>query len=161
MSRPCDGRTEQPWEHTAAQLLQLCSLMPFARVAKGCSHKYCTWGDPSEGSSQPLLSLFYAAVGFLLPSPQPACRHAMQTAPCTAQGDAAAHSSAMGGNTAGEGEHGVHGGRNLHGWRGQVQNGIHFSGNSPASSVDRRLNLDIPVWEGGGGEGTAGSAALL
>lgn len=66
-----------------------------------------------------------------------------------------------GGNTAGEGEHSVHVGRNLHGWRGQVQNGIHFSGNSPASSVDRRLNLDIPVWEGGGGEGTAGSAALL
>lgn len=86
----------------------------------------------------------------------------MQTAPCSAQGDAAAaHSSAMGGNTAGEGEHSVHVGRNLHGWRGQVQNGIHFSGNSPASSVDRRLNLDIPVWEGGGGEGTAGSAVLL
>lgn len=97
----------------------------------------------------------------LLPSPQTACRHAMQTASCSARGDAAVHSSAMGGNTAGEGEHGAHMGRNSHGWRGQVQNGIHFhSGNSPASSVDSRLNLDISVWEEGGGEGTAGSAGL-
>lgn len=40
--------------------------------------------------------------------------------------------------------------------RGQILSGIPFpSGNTPASSVDSRLNLDVPVLEGGrGGEGT-------
>lgn len=46
--------------------------------------------------------------------------------------------------------------------RGQVQSGIRFhSGNSPASSVDSRLNLDVLLSEGGGGEGIRGSAQLL
>lgn len=36
--------------------------------------------------------------------------------------------------------------------RGQILSGIPFhSGNTPASSVDSRLNLDVPVLEGGRG----------
>lgn len=40
--------------------------------------------------------------------------------------------------------------------RGQILSGIPcHSGNTPASSVDSRLNLDVPLLEGGrGGEGT-------
>lgn len=47
--------------------------------------------------------------------------------------------------------------------RGQILSGIPFhSGNTPASSVDSRLNLDAPVLEGGrGGEGTPANSQLL
>lgn len=47
--------------------------------------------------------------------------------------------------------------------RGQVLSGIPFhSGNSPASSVDSRLNLDVLVLEvGRGGEGTPASSQLV
>lgn len=38
--------------------------------------------------------------------------------------------------------------------RGQILSGIPFhSGNTPASSVDSRLNLDVLVWEGRVGRG--------
>lgn len=47
--------------------------------------------------------------------------------------------------------------------RGQVPSGIPFhSGNSPASSVDSRLNLDVLVLVGGrGGEGTPANSQLF
>ena len=54
--------------------------------------------------------------------------------------------------------------RNVHGWsrsRGQVLRGIPFHcGNSPASSADSRLNLDVLVLEGGR-EGWRGDTSQL
>lgn len=118
---------------------------------------------PLEGCSQPLQlqSLLHGAAGQwedLVPSStkhrgvcphQPP--HGLGSSSSTSQGHKPKRSRGRGGMK----RTGGHGLRNVHGWSlsgRRVLGGIPFrGGNSPASSVGSRLNLDVLVWEGGVG----------